>query len=197
MNISLDSTNLVRIKILEYLTTLIVGEMLFNILFNLGEFAGGNDINSANHRSVHVFGQDASVGQGNASEPLNNILTDLLLDIFAYYSTQSIEDRYLANLNFSNSLFFKAKEVWSKNFGLVSQFYFEECYKVLQKVMIDDLNNQEDSETPNRKLCFYKYLCITPTKKLISSHVLFLLNHFKHALSSKRLIHSTKIAVLQ
>ena len=103
----------------------------------------------------------------------------------------------MANLSFSNSLFFKAKEVWSKNFGLVSQFYSEECYKILQKLMIDDLNNQEDSETPNRKLCFYKYQCITPTKKLVSSYVLFLLNHFKHVLSSKRLKNLTKTPVLK
>lgn len=164
MDIILDSTNLVRIKILEHFTTLIVGEMLFNILFNLGEFAGGNDMDSVHNRSVQASNHDISPSHANASEPLNTILKDLLLDIFAYYSTQSIENRYLASLKYLKSLFFKAKEVWSKNFGLISQFYFEDCYKILQKVMIDDLNNQEDSETPNKKLHFYKYLCITPTK---------------------------------
>lgn len=68
---------------------------------------------------------------------------------------------------------------------------------MLQKVLIEDLNNEEDSVTPNLKLNFYKHLCITPTRKQVSSHVLFLLNHFNHALSSKRLKSSTKYAVLE
>ena len=68
---------------------------------------------------------------------------------------------------------------------------------MLQKAVIEDLNNEEeDSLTPSLKIHFYRYLCITPTRKLVSSHVLFLLNHFNHALSSKRLKSSTKSAAL-
>lgn len=99
------------------------------------------------------------------TEPLNSILFELLQDIFSYYSTKDISNDFTSTIPFMNKLFDKSKEIWSKNFGLISQFHFEDWYKMLQKVMIDDLNNEEnDSKTPNLKLYFYKYLCITPTK---------------------------------
>lgn len=121
-----------------------------------------------------------------STDPLSEILADLLRDIFSYYSTKELHHDFTSLIPFMVSLFNKAQEIWSRNFGLLSRLHFEDCYKMLQTVLIEDLNNEEEeSVIPNLKLTFFKYLCITPTRKLVSSHVLFLLNHFNHALSSK------------
>lgn len=172
MDSNFDRDNKVHMRILEHFTTLFVGDMLFHILFNLTDLVGVSDEESFNNKSPSLS-QHESVGSAISTtylnQPLNKVLTDLLLDIFSFYSTTGLPDSssvsktsisqdYTLYLPFIIDLFDKAKEIWSRNFGLISQFYFEECYKMLQKVMIDDLNNEEYSETANLKLQFYKYL---------------------------------------
>jgi hypothetical protein len=60
------------------------------------------------------------------TEPLNSILFELLQDIFSYYSTKDISNDFTSTIPFMNKLFDKSKEIWSKNFGLISQFHFED-----------------------------------------------------------------------
>jgi len=162
-----DLADEVHRRILEHLVTLFVGESLFVFL----------------EKSV---------------EPLSDILVELLIDVFSFYATKELNDDFTSHLEFISKLFYQSREIWSRDFGLISRLHFEDCCKMIQTAVTDDLNNEEeDSVTPNLKLDFYKHLCITPTRKLVSSHVLFLLNHFNHALNSKRLKLSTKSAVLK
>jgi hypothetical protein len=167
MEAPFDQGDFLHMKIFELYITLIVGEILFVYL-------------------------------EKTTEPLSNPLVELFKDIFLYYATTELSDDFTALIPFIQKLYGKSQAIWSRDFGLMSRYHFEECYKMLQKAVIEDLNNEEeDSVTPNLKINFYKYLWITPTRKLVSSHVLFLLNHFNHALSSKRLKSSTKLAVLE
>ena len=149
------------------------------------------------HFITLFVGESLFIFLEKSTDPLTDMLADLLRDIFSYYSTKELNDDFTSLIPFISDLFYKAQEIWSRNFGLLSRLHFEDCYKMLQKVLIEDLNNEDDSVTPNLKLNFFKHLCITPTRKLVSSHVLFLLNLFNHALSSKRLKSSTKYAVLE
>lgn len=154
-------------RILEYYITLFVGESLFVLL-------------------------------EKSTEPLSDILVDLLKDIFSHYSTKEMPSNYVCRISFLEKIFNEAQEIWSRCFGLMSKTHFEDWCKMIQKTVTEDLNNEEeDSVTPNLKLNFFKHLWITPTRKLVSSHVLFLLNHFNHALSSKRLKISTKSSALE
>ena len=162
-----DPTDEIHIKILEHFITLIIGEILFFVL-------------------------EKTSGQ------LSSTIVDILQDIFSHYATKELSNDFTSLIPFIQKLFLKCQEIWSRNFGMLSRNYFEEWHKMLQTAIIEDLNNNdEDSVTPNLKITFYKYLWITPTRKLVSSHVLFLLNNLNHALRSKKLDSSTKSAVLE
>ena len=162
-----DSNDEIHMKIFEHFITLIVGEVLFSVL-------------------------------EKTSNQLSRTIVDILEEIFLYYATKVLSYDFTSLIPFIQELFYKAQNIWSRNFGMLSRNYFEECQKMLQTAITEDLNNsEEDSMTPKLKIRFYKYLCITPTRKLVSSHVLFLLNNFNHALSSKRLNSSTKSTILE
>ena len=162
-----DPNDEIHMKILEHYITLILGEILFFIF-------------------------------ERTSDQLEGTIVEILKDIFSHYATKEICGDFTCLIPFIRNLFKKSQEIWSRNFGMLSRNYFEECQKMLQTAIVEDLNNnEEDSVTPNLKITFYKHLCITPTRKLVSSHVLFLLNNFNHALSSKKLDINTKSAVLE
>lgn len=92
-------------------------------------------------------------------QPLSDPLMDLLKDVFIHYATKEPHNDFTSLVPFIQNLFYKSQEIWSRDFGLMSRNHFEECYKMLQKAVIEDLNNEEeDSITPNLKINFYKYL---------------------------------------
>jgi len=93
------------------------------------------------------------------SGQLSSTIVDILQDIFSHYATKELSNDFTSLIPFIQKLFLKCQEIWSRNFGMLSRNYFEECHKMLQTAIIEDLNNNdEDSVTPNLKITFYKYL---------------------------------------
>jgi hypothetical protein len=56
---------------------------------------------------------------------LNEILLELLQDIFIYYASEEIDLDLESSIPFVVDLFYQSKEIWSRNFGLFSKISFE------------------------------------------------------------------------
>lgn len=78
------------------------------------------------HFITLFVGESLFIFLEKSTDSLTDMLADLLQDIFSYYSTKELKDDFTSLIPFVSDLFYKSQEIWSRNFGLLSRFHFED-----------------------------------------------------------------------